>query len=273
MELSAEGLRHPLAGAVSARQQAGRYIYCVAGANEVLSLGSIGIEGREVHAVVHNDLCALVHDCVAQPYQSDDAQVATAWVLAHHQVVEAAWHRWGAVLPLTFNTIIEAGDGRSAEENLSVWLNTEYQVLRGKLDALTGKAEYGVQVSWAPSLIAGKIAETSPDMREMEEGIRSRPRGIAYMYRQRLESLLRKEMEARAAEEFKELYSRLSRCVDSIHVEKTRAVEEGRQMLLNLSCLVSLERYPDLAAELDRVGSREGFFVRLAGPLPPYSFC
>jgi len=44
-------------------------------------------------------------------------------------------------------------------------------------------------------------------------------------------------------------------------------------MLLNLSCLVSRERFPGLAAELDRISGAGGYAVRLVGPLPPYSFC
>ena len=115
---------------MSTGQEAGRYVYCVVSAGEKAGLGAIGIEGHEVYTAVHNDLCALVHDCMAQPYQSDDAEVATAWVMAHHQVVDTAWKRWGTVLPLTFNTIIRAADGSNAEENLAAWLGTEYELLK-----------------------------------------------------------------------------------------------------------------------------------------------
>lgn len=256
----------------SAGEQTGCYVYCVTRASEEVSLGAIGIDGREVYTVVHNDLCALVHRCPAQPYQSDDSDIATAWVLAHHRVVDAAWQRWGTVLPLTFNTIIAAGD-RSAEENLVAWLETECESLKSRLDALTGKAEYGVQVFWDPSIVARKIAEASPDIRKLEKEIQAKPRGVAYMYRQKLEAMLKNEMETAAAKESRELYDRLSRRVNNIHVEKAKKAEEGRQMLMNLSCLVSVEKYGDLEAELDEVRSREGFFVRVAGPFPPYSFC
>jgi len=258
---------------MSTGQEAGRYVYCVVSAGEKAGLGAIGIEGHEVYTAVHNDLCALVHDCMAQPYQSDDAEVATAWVLAHHLVVDAAWKRWATVLPLTFNTIIKAEHEASADENLVAWLQTEYDSLKGRLEALAGKAEYGVQVFWDPTVVARKVADASPEIRRLEEEIGSKPRGIAYMYRQKLERLLKNEIETRAAEEFKELYGGLSRCVDNIRVEKTRQDRHERQMLMNLSCLVSTERYPDLEAELDRVGNMKGFFVRVAGPLPPYSFC
>src|SRR3990172_7132909 len=87
-------------------EHAGLYVYCVAPGGEEMTLGEIGIEGHAVYTVAHEGTCALVHDCPAQPYQSEDGSIAVAWVLTHHQVVEAAWKRWGTVLPLTFNTII-----------------------------------------------------------------------------------------------------------------------------------------------------------------------
>ena len=253
-------------------EQAGRYVYCVARAGNKLSLEAGGIEGHDVYTVVHGDLCALVHDCPAKPYQSDNAETAAAWVLAHHQVVDATWKRWGAVLPLTFNTIITTGE-KSAEENLVEWLETEYESLKERLDALIGKVEYGVQVFWDPTVVARKIAESSPEISKLQEEINSKSRGLAYMYRQKLERLLKGEMEARATEEFIALYDRIGHYVDNVHVEKPKEVGVGRQMLMNLSCLVSMERYPELEAELNRISEKEGYFTRLAGPLPPYSFC
>lgn len=256
-----------------AGRQAGCYIYCVALACEEVSLGSIGIEGNKVYTVVHNSLCALVHDCPAKPYQSPDNALVSSWVLAHHQVVEAAWKRWRTVLPLTFNTIIRPGDGRSSSENLKAWLETEHNSLREKLDALAGKAEYGVQMFWDTVRIGKKVAEASAEIRRLEEKIRSVPQGAAYMYRQKLEGLLKKEIEARAAEEARELYSRLSRSVDNIRVEKAKQGEQGLMMLINLSCLVSAERLPALEAELSKISNTEGCSIRMVGPLPPYSFC
>jgi len=272
MGQSNEGQGQSRAGTVTASEQVGRYVCCIAPAGGEANLGAIGIEGHEVYTVVHNGLCAVVHDCPAEPYQSDDVEVTTAWVLAHHGVVDAAWRRWGTVLPLTFNTIIAATE-KSAEENLAAWLEAEYESLKGRLDALAGKAEYGVQVTWDPAIVARKIAETSPEIKKLEAEIGSQPRGLAYMYRQKLERSLRKETEAKGAEEFKDLYSRISRCVDNIHVEKPKEIEGERQMLMNLSCLVSKERCPGLEAELNKVSEMEGYSTRLVGPLPPYSFC
>jgi hypothetical protein len=193
-------------------------------------------------------------------------------VLAHHRVVEAGWKRWGSVLPMAFNTIVQE-DESSVRQNLVRWVDGEQESLRARLQALARRAEYGVQVFWDGKQVIRGVRDDSAEIASLEEAIRSKPPGAAYMYRQRVEDLLRREIERRAAEEFGVLFERLQRCVDDVRVEKPKKGENGRQMLVNLSCLVSPERHPDLEAELAHIMATEGYFVRLAGPMPPYSFC
>jgi len=257
----------------ASESQAGSYVYCVAPSNEEVCLGPIGIEGLEVYTVVQRDLCALVHAGPSQPYQSDDSAVGATWITAHHQVVETAWSRWSVVLPMNFNTIVISDEETTAEQRLKSWLDAEYHSLKNRLDGLTGKAEYGLQVYWDPVLVAKKLAQANAEITELQRLVNDKPRGLAYMYRQKLEALLKTEMEARAAEEFKTVFARVRKYVDNVHVDRTKKIEEGRQMLVNLSCLVSDDQHPGLEAELEQIGGAEGFSVRLAGPFPPYSFC
>jgi hypothetical protein len=255
------------------RQATALYVYCVSPTDNGVSPDGPGLEDSPVYAVPLRELCALVHDCPPQPYQSRDSQTAEAWVLAHHQVVHAAWKRWGAVVPLAFNTILMPGSESTAGENLKVWLAKERESLKAKLDTFQGKAEYGVQVFWDPAILGKQTAQGSPEIRRLEEKVISMSPGLAYLHRQRMERLLKRELEAWAAAEFTDLYRRVSRCVESIRVDKTKVAGTGQQMLLNLSCLVSMHRYLDLEAELAAHCQREGISFRLAGPLPPYSFC
>lgn len=250
-----------------------RYVYCVVPSDEQVSLGPVGIDGLEVYTCAHRGVCALVHECSPTPYQSASDDEAAAWVLAHHNVVMTAWERWDTVLPLSFNTIVKGCDHAGAEDNLKAWLADEHDRLTRKLDSVTGKAEYGVQVFWDPKVIARQIADTDAEIKALQEELQAKSRGLAYMYRQRLDRLFKRRVDTRAAEEFEALYQRIARCVDSNRVEKPKDIGDGRQMLMNLSCLVATEGYPVLKAELDEIDTREGFSVRVAGPLPPYSFC
>lgn len=251
----------------------GLYVYCIGPLVEVGSLGAIGIDGREVTAIGFDRLSVAMHTCDAQPYESQDPEVVASWVMAHHRVVEAAWSRYGTVLPLTFNTIIKGDPRRDASTNLLAWLDSEYETLRAKLDAFTGKAEYGVKVFWDPQLVMKRVAQSDTEITELEEEIKARPRGTAYMYRQKLESLLRQKSGTMVEEECTALHSKLSRWADEVQIEKPKRESGQLQMLMNLSCLVSQTQVHDLEAELQEVSAKEGFSAELVGPLPPYSFC
>ncbi len=273
MNQVAESQSGQIAFGESTEEQAGCYVYCVARPEGESSLEVTGIQGQQVHAVESDGLSAVVHLCPPHPYQSDDPEMVAARVMAHHQVVEAAWRQWGTVLPLRFNTIIKADGQRTARENLASWLETGSDWLKAKLEQFEGKAEYGVQVLRDTEHLSRQVAQSSLEVKRLEEEIAGKPRGAAYMYRQKLEAMLRRGIETRVAEEYQACYASISRWADSIQVEKLKPGVGHLQMLVSLSCLVSAERYPGLAEELDRIGAMEGFFLRLVGPMPPYSFC
>ncbi len=250
----------------------GTYLYCVADSGEVVNLGGIGLEHCEVYTIVHRDICAVVHSCNAEPYLSSNDETLKTWIIAHQTVIDTAWKRWGNVLPSGFDTIIKGEAERGSDENVRLWLEVEYNRLKSCLEKLRGKAEYGVQIFWDSKAIAREIAETSEEILKIEAEIRAKPKGLAYMHRQKLELLLRKELEARAELCFKEYYDRITKHVDDARVEKTKKAEHGTQMLMNLSCLASEDDCTELGKELERINALEAFSVRFTGPWPPYSF-
>lgn len=249
-----------------------RYVYCVTDAGEEVNLGEIGIEGDEVYTIPYRDICAVVHRCLAQPYQSNDQEVVKTWVMTHQKVVDAAWEKWDTVLPLSFDTIIGEEAEQSAEQNVKDWLKQEYEEFKRRIEKVRGKAEYGVQVFWEPKVIAQSLTQTSPEIRNLDEEIKTKSKGLAYMYRQKLGNLIKREMETKADECFKDFYSRIRKHTDDVRVEKTKKVEPDRQMIMNLSCLVYRDRYSELGEELDKINRMVGFSVRFTGPWPPYSF-
>ena len=93
------------------------------------------------------------------------------------------------------------------------------------------------------------------------------------MVRQKLEELLKNEMARMADQYFQEFYEKIKVYTDDLRVEKTkRAEDEGKQMLLNLSCLLPKDQSGKLGEALEEIDNREGFSVRFTGPWPPYSF-
>ena len=251
----------------------GRYLYCIADSSEAVSLGNIGIEENEVYSIPYKDLCAVVHNCPATPYESEDKEIVKEWVIAHQKVVDAAWEKLGTLIPIGFDTIIQGNAAVEPEENMKKWLGDDYDNLKAKIEKVRDRAEYGVQLFWDRKTIAKKVSDESPEIKALNEEIKSKPKGIAYMYRQKLEALLKKEIEERADRYFKEFYGKITPHVDDVHVEKTKKTEdEDKQMLLNLSCLLPKEGSKGLGEELEKIDAIEGFSVRYTGPWPPYSF-
>lgn len=249
-----------------------RYLYCVADSGAKASLGRIGLDGKEVYTIPFGDLCAVVHFCPPEPYKSENNEEVKRWVLTHEKVVEIAWERFGTVLPAGFDTIVGGEGDVTSEENIKKWLKQEYTNLKEKMNKIRGKAEYGVQIFWNPKFIGDEIVKTNEKIKNLNQEIKSKSKGMAYMVKQKLENLLKKEMEKKADLCFKDFYAGIKKCVDEIKVEKTKKTDEKRQMLMNLSCLVDKEKSKELGGGLERINAEEGFSVRFTGPWPPYSF-
>ncbi|MBU2439368.1 GvpL/GvpF family gas vesicle protein, partial [bacterium] len=100
---------------------------------------------------------------------------------------------------------------------------------------------------------------------------KTKSKGLAYMYKQKLENILKKEIEKETDRYFKDFYDRVKSCVDEIKVDRTKK-EEEKPMLMNLSCLLAKEKSKTLGGELDKIDQMPEFSVRFTGPWPPYSF-
>lgn len=155
---------------------------------------------------------------------------------------------------------------------MRMWLEDDYEKLRKKLDKFKGKAEFGVKVFWSPEVVAQAIVEENPEIKKLKEEIQAISRGFAYLSRQKLEILMRKSLEIKAEKFFDDFYDRIESCVCEIKVEEIKKSEDGKQMLMSLSCLLPKDDTEHLGNELEKINNRKEFSVRFTGPWPPYSF-
>ncbi len=245
----------------------GRYIYCITDGGKNISPGKIGIEKAEVYTISFCNLLAVVHNCEAKAYYSEDEDAVINWIITHQQVVDEAWKRFGTVLPITFNTIIKGNT-----EDVRAWLKQEYESLCKKIRRFRGKAEYGIQVFWDINMIEGILVDRDTGLKGLQREMTSKTDGIAYMYKQKFEKRLKAEIEAEAELCFKKLYNQIKAHVEDIFVEKIKRKEGNTQMLMNLSCLVPKDRRSYVGEEIEKINSTNGLSVRFTGPWPPYSF-
>lgn len=250
----------------------GFYLYCLAQGNQEESLDLKGIGGTPVKAVVHHGWVAVVQECESKPFESTDQKVLADWLLIHQGVVDVALEKYETIIPFGFDAIIVPTPGKSAEDNLKEWLDKEAEGLKTKLLRLKGKAEFGVQVLWNPTMILPRLKEQDPEMQNLEKEILSKPEGVAYLLQKKLEELMHARLEKAADAYFKIFYKQIRECVEEVRVEKARKEEPPRQMILNLSCLQTKGETVALGVVLEKIGQIPGFDVRFTGPWPPYSF-
>lgn len=245
-------------------------MYCCAAFREGsdVRFGKIGINCADVYGILFNGLCAIVHDCLEAPYKSEDLETVKKWVLAHQSVVEAASDRFGTVVPFSFNTIIKNGSA-----GVKGWLESDFEMLSRKLASLEGKREFGVQLFLDRETAVKELLTGVKEIRELSEKINAAKSGTAYLYRQKLDKMVKDEIEKKAGELFSSLYDRIKRHSVSIKAEAGKT-GDGLIMVANLSCLVEKEKVREFGKELDRfkTESGKGLSVRFTGPWPPYSF-
>jgi hypothetical protein len=246
-----------------------RYVYCVV-LGEIPDWELRGLDERPVRPICAAGLTALVHDCPAVPYQGDDAERVKVWVLAHSDVVDAAWERAGTVLPMSFDRIVRPGDGVDADEQVAGWLRAEGDGFHATLERLRGKVELGVQLLWEPRVIAAAVAASDAEIQALQAELAGKSKGAAYFSQQKIERALRQALTARAEEDYRTCFRQITAHFPDVCVNELKKVPD-RQMILNLSVLVRREQVSELGAVLSGFQS-EGIEVRFTGPWPPYSF-
>ncbi len=265
--------RDPQSANRNPKSEIGLYLYGIADGDHERTFGNMGLEANEVYTIPFGNLSAIVHNCTAEPYQSDDQDIVKAWVLTHQKVVDAAGEEFGTIIPMGFDTIICGKGDQDPKKNMQQWIEDDYDNLTLKMAKIRDKAEYGVQIFWETNTMAHQISKESVEINRLREEIKTKPKGIAYMFRQKLEELLKNEMANKADQCFQEFYEEIRDYADDLRVEKTKKTDdEGLQMLLNLSCLLPKDQSEKLGEVLEKIDGRVGFSVRYTGPWPPYSF-
>lgn len=248
------------------------YIYCFAEADGSEPAHAKGLDGAEIAALEAEGLRAYVHHCEPKPYASEDVEVVKRWVAEHHRVVSQVWRQSDAVLPATFNTIVQSGEMQDAPGHLKTWLKQERSRLKDQLRLLAGRSEYGIQAFWEAASYEQEIAEYRRRLEFDGESNRPRTRGLAFLHQQRMRRALHDQVASRAKVLFKTCYEPIARGSDRVHVEEPKTASDGSLALMNVSCLATAAQFRRLSAELEALESRENLRVRIVGPLPPYSF-
>ncbi len=251
-------------------QDSCRYIYCIMPTTKKNNFGNIGINKSNVYAISYKDVSVLAHNCRPEPYKGRDTDVVT-WVVEHSNVVETTWDLIGTVIPMRFDVIVTPGGLKTADEHVIEWLQSEYDTLKLKLEEFRDKAEFGIQVFWEAKMLSLAIAEENEEINKLRQEMNTKTDGVAYFYRQKIEKILKQELEKKADEYYHTFLTQTKRSVEDIHIASVKK-NGDRDMLMDISVLIRKDRIKELGRDLGRIKKEMGLDVRLTGPWPPYSF-
>lgn len=252
----------------------GRYLYCVANSGGRISFGEIGLNDNEVYTVPHKDICAVVHKCPAEPYDSNEEEEIKEWVKTHQGVLDRIMKdsRFSSLVPAGFDTIIRSKGDHSASENLRRWLEKDHDSLLQQLEKVKNMEEYGVRVIYEPGWLENNVSKDSEEFRSLQKKIDSKDEGAAYLYREKLTQLTKDKIEKKKEKLISEFCELVEPTVAELKREEVTERESDKKILMNLSCLVAQGEYEELGSVLEKIDSREGFNVKFTGPWAPFSF-
>ena len=240
----------------------GRYLYCVTEAPGE-SLGSIGIDGKEVTGVVYHDVTAVVSTI---PFREIEANLGN--IMAHQKVVEACNSR-ATTLPVRFGVIFKS------EEGVKEMLAKSYADYHTKLLKLRNKEEFGAKVILDDAglkKVKAEVEMESDDVKKLKKAVSKAGKGTAYMLNIRMEEALRNETAKRIEEMSQGVHRELARAA----LESSLLKAEHEQIVLNAAYLVDRSREDEFqagAGKVKRKYEQEGLTIHLSGPWAPYSFC
>jgi len=249
----------------------GRYIYSIVSSGSESDLGDVGIEESRVRLVAHGEIAAVVHSCPADPYVTKDDERAKEWVLDHSYVIDLATERFGTVLPFSFDVIFIGDD-----ETVRGWLEENYDLLKGELERVKGKAEYSIQIFCDEKKLTEKIVAADPELQRLKADIEKMPKGTAYLYQKKLDLKIKEGLLEETAKLAGELGAKIDELADEVKIEKKVSwvpdKYKEKMMVAAFSCLVRHDEVEALGDLLEVVDKEEESSVRFTGPWAPFSF-
>jgi hypothetical protein len=232
-----------------------------------------GVAGEQVRVLTEGALAAVVGSVDARRFGPDvlaghlenlDWLAETA--RAHDAVVAAA-AALGPVVPVRLATLFSSDDG------VRELLQSRLADFQSALEAVTGRAEWGVKAYVDPEALADSL--TAQDAADEPQAGRSGT-GSAYLMRRRAQLAARQSAQSAAGEWAQQIHAKLRPlCAASrLHpAQDPRLTGRRDWMILNAAYLVDQERTEPFHTLVQQLAQwRAGLDVELTGPWPPYSF-
>ncbi len=238
----------------------GKYIYCFIASNEAQSFGPLGIgnRGDELHAILFNDIAAVVSNSPIISYP-----VSREHVLCYERAIEEVMKKY-TVLPVRYNIIAED------EVMVKKILEREHDRLVDLLKNFEGKKELGLKAIFIEEIIYKEILKKYEDIRILKQAISSEPPAKTYYQRmevgKKVETALQKEKDM-TKQEIIDTLSPLS-------LDTKVNASYGELMIISAAFLVEKCREAEFDRKVQELTDKAGDKIKFKyiGTLPPFNF-
>jgi hypothetical protein len=251
----------------------GRYLYGIGwGTPDRITVR--GIDQAAVFGISYQEITAIVHACKCEPYQSEQRDLALAWLKQHQAVLDQTAPAFKCVIPVGFDIIIDGTLAADSDRVVQDWLAARYERIMDLLRRLAGKMEYGIQVAAAKAKMLSLARDSNPRIDELERKITTMSKGTAFLFQNELRNTLRESVD-RLRETMKQnLKEQITPLAFELKEENTLGKEQNEQdeLIANFSVLAETGVVAEIGAILEDFQNRWEATVAFTGPWPPYNF-
>jgi hypothetical protein len=242
----------------------GKYIYGIIQANDKKSFGPIGLGDpkKEVYAVPHQDISAVVSDSPIIVYHSMTKDKVVYDLLCHQSAIEKVMKNH-TIIPMKFGTFVEE------EKEVVEILKTGYGQFKDTLGLISNKIELDVVALWNKEIIFKEIAEEK-EIKEFKEKIASGSPDPPLNDRVKLGRMVERFLKKKNFDYREEMLCALREKAFDFCTHDTL----DDIMILNSSFLLDRDREKDFDERLNELDEKykKRINFRCVGPLAPYSF-
>jgi len=238
----------------------GTYVYGVieSSALDGTIKSTLGAIEAEVYTVDYADIAAVVS---STPVFIFDPTREHA--LAHEHVIETIMRKQ-TIIPMSFGTVFRSdADVRSL-------LRSIYPTVKRALKRMSGKAEFGLRVTWDRDRIIEELKREHREIRRFHQELTRKSLQSAYFARMQLGRMVDQALAEMAAGYARAIYEGLRPVAEASR--DSRPI--GDKTILNAAFLVPKDQEADFDAAVNRLAHRLGdrLHFKTTGPWPPYNF-
>lgn len=253
------------------------YVYGLIQAGVTLPTLPQGISPHApIHMISEGGVAAVFHAVPEGEFNNETLEVRfqdLIWlegaVRTHGAIIETVMQAT-SILPMQFCTVYRDENG------LRGMLRQYGAMFVEALDFLDGKVEWGLKVFCNREVVRRTILKGDATVRKMLGEIEGKPAGMTYLLRKRVEQICLSRIE----EEIERLITTVETEVGAFGIERfphktIRITDEDKQIILNVSYLVTKDQSNNLIKRVHEINDRygnSGIRCVLSGPWPPYGF-